>query len=347
MNERLLKIFEILKAYFPSTLLFISLVIYISLPIFYISQSIKLFESLYVFLSYFITIIALSISFHLNFKNKWKYKISFKIILLFIIIHQFTTSIAFLSINSIMDINGNVINLTSLALILSIFFLIMEYVMSNFPPFIFSKWIFRNFSGKAITFEKNVTDPNDFGLLIKLLSINALTYVKKNDSTVIYANPFFNGPTYFLKLNEEKTKIKFQISKLKGFSFIIDEKVQSLKNILISLGFEFKGEDNIHNTFFSSEYEYPRFSKAKKLKFIWLFFGIFSIFINKYSYDNNYFILDYLLDGSIKFYNIINEFAKENTIIVFILGILVTLFATKFENIKSSFVNWIQSLKEI
>lgn len=347
MNEKMVKKFEILKAYFPSTSLFIFLVIYISLPIFYISQSIKLFESLYVFLSYFITIIALSISFHIYFKNEWKSKLSFKIILLFIIIHQFTTSIAFLSINSIMDIDGNVINLTSLALIMSIFILILEYITANFPPFIFSKWIFRNFSGKAITFEKNVTNPNDFDSLIKLLGINALTYVKKNDYTVIYTNPFYSSPTYFLKLNEEKNKIEFQISRLKGFSFIIDEKVQSLKNIVISLGFEFKGEDNIHNTFFSSEYEYPRFSKAKKLKFIWLFFGIFSLFINKLSYDNDYFILNYLLNSIIKLYNILNEFAQENTIIVFILGILVTLFATKFENIKSSFVNWIQSLKEI
>lgn len=263
MNESLMKKFEILKAYLPSVLLFIFLVIYISLPIFYISQSIKLFEYIYGFLSYFITIIALSISFYINFKEEWKHKVSFKTILLFIIIHQFTASIAFLSINNIMDINGNVINITSFALIASISVLFLDYIMANFPPLFFSKWIFRTFSGKAITFEKNVKNPNDFDSLINLLAINDLSFVKKNDSTVIYANPFNSGPTYFLKLNEEKNKIEFQISRLKGFSFIIDEKVQSLKNILISLGFEFKGEENIHNKFFDSGYEYPLFQKRK------------------------------------------------------------------------------------
>ena len=164
---------------------------------------------------------------------------------------------------------------------------------------------------------------------------------------MVYANPFYTGPTYFLKLNEEKNKIEFQISRMKGYSFIIDEKVQSLKNILISFGFEFKGEDNIHNKFFNSAYDYPRFAKANKLKYIWSIFGILSISINKISYEKDHLMFDYFVLNFMKFYNIINEFAKENTIIVFILGIIVTILASKIENIKSFFINCIKSFKEI
>lgn len=347
MIDNLKTYFKIIKVYFKPTLLFIFLALFISLPIFYISQTMKLLELIYIIFSYFISIIALSISFYVSFGDEWKSKIRFKTIIFYIFLHQFMALIAFQNVNDIIEINGNVIFLTSSALYFGILIAIIEIIISNFPPFIFSNWIFRNFSGKAATFEKNISDPDEFDSLIKLLSINDLNYTAKNNSTVVYANPFYTGPTYFLKLNEDKNKIEFQISRMKGYSFIIDEKVQALENILISLGFESKGEDNIHNKFFNSAYDYPRFAKANKLKYMWSVFGILSIVINKIAYENDYLIFDYFAASFMKYYNVINEFAKENTIIVFILGIIVTILASKIENIKSFFTNCIKSFKEI
>ena len=62
---------------------------------------------------------------------------------------------------------------------------------------------------------------------------------------------------------------------------------------------------------------------------------------------NDYSLLHYYSNYIMLFYNFINEIAKDNPIFLVLLGILLTLIVTNFENIKSGLRNWYNNIKSI
>lgn len=332
------------KIFIEPTLFFILCALFISIPIFYFTLDITV-GFIYIILSYFIIIIALSTSYYRYFKEEWKTKISGKLIVIYIIIYQLISIIVFNYFNILIGIDIIVLGSIFLAILINLIFFFFDYIIAT-PSFQFTKWIFKSFDGKLLTLQKNIDNKNDFKVLTELLARGTIPYFK-GDSVMIQDSTLYRTPTFFLKYKKDIGVVELQIGQQKWISFGINEKTKNYENVLKSLGFESLGETELNNEFYIRKNSYPIFAKTKNLGNLWLFIGIISIILAKMKYERDYFYVDYFSLEITRLYYIINEIAKNNPILIFILGIVLTLIFANFEKIKSNFREWFESLKEL
>lgn len=330
-----------MKKYFNPTIYFIFISLFISVPLYYLLY-LFLLDILYPFISYFITIIALSISYYYFFKHEWKSKIRGDLIMVYIVFHQLATFYIVKFLNYITYLNPPLSNIFLLSILFSLILLFVD-VFAN-SPFLLTRWIFRSFDGKGLTYEKKLESKNEFNYLVQLLIRNS--FVKKIDDTIMIHDGNGRLPTYFIKYDEENKTVELQITSHKWFNFTINKNINNFGSLFSSFGFKFLGKTNINNSLFKPKHDYPIFSKSKTLATIWFFIGIFSylwagiISKNKLIIYNFEKVIVYL-------YDYINDIAKENPILIFALGIIITLFFTHFSTIKSYFDRIYDNLRDL
>lgn len=342
--ERLTKIFDGINKYategiiyLKATIIFLFLAFFISFPLYYFAQLSEIGIIIYSFISYFIVIISISISYYYCFKDEWKFKISVKSVILYILLDIIIIYYAFGVLNELIRINSPAIGI----LIIPPFFLLfMDYASIN--PRSLTKWIFRSFEGKGLTYEKKMDSLDDFDSLIKLVEGN---YIQIGESILLQHGPSSNMPSYFLRYDEGKGIAELQVSKQKWFSFAIDEETKKFGHLFESFGFEFVGEKVINNDIFIPNLDYPKFSKSRGFLGIWIILGAFSILLNVY--ERNEPLHFYLAEKMSVYYSQINAIAKENPLIIPILFFILGLLITKFQKIQSVFENWSESLKKL
>ncbi|MCZ7403055.1 MAG: hypothetical protein O8C61_12600 [Candidatus Methanoperedens sp.] len=323
--------------YLKPTIIFLFLSFVISFPLYYFAQLFNTGIAFYSFISYFIVIISMSISFHYCFKDEWKFKIGKKSIIVYILLYVLILYYIFNVLNGLLGINNPEI---AILIIPPFFLLFME--LNSFSPLILTKWIFRCFEGKGLTYEKKMDSLDDFKSLTQLIEGS---YIKIGDSILIYHNSSSNFPSYFLNYDKEKGIAKLQLSNQKWFSFSIDEKTKKFGHLFESFGFKYVGENVIKNDIFVSKLDYPIFSKSRVLGLIWIFVGTFSIFINMSKRNGTIF---FEVPGKFMvYYSQFNQIAKENPLIVPISFFLLGLLINKFQYIQSALENWSESLKKI
>ncbi|MFZ3058479.1 MAG: hypothetical protein WA102_01965 [Candidatus Methanoperedens sp.] len=323
------------KNFILATLIFIVLAFFISFPLFYIFSLYKDGMILFMLFSYFVTIMALSISYYYFYKETWKDNITLKIIVISIIIYHIFIYTIFGYINTLMNIN--IVNVPSpavIGLMFSFSLLFLDYYLLHF--FVFTRWIFRSFKGKGVTLENKFDDPKDFDNLIKLISGT----IHGTDDSVIIDDGF---QTCFLNYNKENGMVVFQIAKQNGFNFFVNKRVKNFEHLLESLGFNNVGEKNINHAFFISKHDYPKFARSNKIALLWAAFGISSIILNKMPAKENFFLFTKMTE----IFSLINGILKENPVIVFILGVAVTVLISHFQQIKSAFKNLHDSLEDV
>lgn len=83
---------------------------------------------MYIGFSYFVTILALSISYYHFFKEEWKDKISFNIIVIYILLYQITAYYLFNFVNILLNMSSSVYSLATLvsASFVGLYFLIAD-----------------------------------------------------------------------------------------------------------------------------------------------------------------------------------------------------------------------------
>lgn len=339
------KYIEKIKDNIQPILYFIILSLLINFPIIYTINISEIFVPIYAILSYFITVIALSISYYYIFKEDWKYKINAKLIVWYIFVQFIFITIIFNHVNFLLNVNYiNIIDYTLPAMVFSLFLLFIDNMNENF---MITRWIFRSFIGKGFTFEKEITDINEFKTLINLFSRKSL--IRKIDDTVIIFEDFSgNVPTYFLTHNKEKNIIRLQISKNKGFSFDIDESFENFKTLLISLNFKYIGKETIDNSLFTSNFDYPKFAKAKIFCVIWIFLGIIIFIISSEIFFN----VDTTTYNNIKLivlnvFTPINAFVEKNQGLALIVAMFFGAFFSNLEKIKSFCQKIIENIKNM
>jgi hypothetical protein len=339
------KTIENLKIYTKATLLFVVISSFITFPIFNLSLSFGPFSSLYPLLSYFIVIIALSISYYFYFKELWRFKINYKIILFYLLIIQyFGVGLVITTINGLLGINYiDQWGLFAFGLVYGSMLFFMDIFLVPYIPL--SRWFSRNYSGKALSFEKKFRDADEFNNLIKLLRRSGGIF-RVNSQVLIYDTPFFTAPTYFLSKDDDKKIMYFQISQQSGFSSIVNDKIRDFKEVVVSLGFKYVGESEIRHDLYNPKLIYPRFARSRKLSIIWILIIIATYSINKVSIEKEYPFTTLIYNKILVLYTPINEFTKENPIVLVIFSVVGTLIFTKFENIKSAFIQLVGGLKK-
>lgn len=323
--------------YLKPTIIFIFLAFFISFPLYYFAQLFDFGILIFVLFSYFIVIISISISYHYCFRDEWKFKISVKSIIGYILLYIIILYYIFGALNELLRVNN-----PQIALLIMPLFSILFFDFFSISPLSLTRWIFRSFAGKGLTYEKKMDSLDDFRSLCQLIEGNL---IKIGDSILIHHNPTFNSPSYFLIYDEEKGIAELQLSNQKWFSFAIDERTKKFGHLFESFGFKYVGEKAINNDFFVSKLDYPIFSKSRILGLIWIFLGTFFIFINMSKRNGTMF---YEIPGKlIVYYSQFNQIAKENPLIMAFMFFLLGLLINKFQYIQSAFENWSESLKKI
>lgn len=320
MLEKIKENKKSILSYISSKLLFMLLLLFISLPLFYIGLLINTVAFAYIFSFYFITVLSLSLSYYHVYGNEWKSKITGKLVFFSLIFHYFFVFVVFSIINDAINLEIQFVETIAIAFIISLIFIFMDASMSE-PPLHVSKWIFRCFSGKGLTFKKTIENEEEFKLLSLFLS-RGKRYEIEDDVSFIYdtsVSPFY---TYFMKHNKEEKEIVLQIAKQKWLHFEINKDIESLKSLLISLGFEFVGVKEINNPYFISDKTYPLFSKSKKIGVVWLFTGVFLIFLIKNLILRRIDMFEYFMSSYSSLMTPLNDFAASNPALTLIVGLI-------------------------